>query len=128
MDRFNLPAFSILGIARFTLLQRHVELAWTIAFSVVVGVVLASAFPAIVVYAQDMMSHRIGMVSGLFYGLSFGLGGLRAGCSTCLPNPSASWSSTQACAFLPRLGLFVVFVADVRLAEPARPRPSVSRT
>ena len=87
MDRFNLPAFSILGIARFTLLQRHVELAWTIALSVVVGVVLASAFPAIVVYAQDMMSHRIGMVSGLFYGLSFGLGGLRAGVLDLLAEP-----------------------------------------
>ena len=56
----------------------YVGLGWTVALSVVIGIVLASAFPAIIVYAQDMLTHRIGMVSGLFYGFSFGLGGIGA--------------------------------------------------
>jgi MFS transporter, FSR family, fosmidomycin resistance protein len=70
--------FSILGCAPFTLALPYSSLGWTICLSVVIGLVLASAFPAIIVYAQDMLTHRIGMVSGLFYGFSFGLGGLGA--------------------------------------------------
>lgn len=70
--------FSILGTAPFTLLLPHVSLEWTVALSIVIGLVLSSAFPSIIVYAQDMLTHRIGMVSGLFYGFSFGMGGIGA--------------------------------------------------
>jgi FSR family fosmidomycin resistance protein-like MFS transporter len=110
--------FSILGIAPFTLLLPHVDLAWTVGLSVIIGVVLASAFPAIIVYAQDMMPHRIGMVSGMFYGLSFGLGGVGAAVLGVVADAFSIEFVYQVCAFLPLLGLFAVFLPDVRPSEP----------
>ena len=109
---------SILGIAPFTLLLPHVGLAWTVGLSVVIGVVLASAFPAIIVYAQDMMPHRVGMVSGMFYGLSFGLGGIGAAVLGVVADHYGIVFVYQVCAFLPLLGLLAVFLPDVR--PPAR--------
>jgi len=106
--------FSILGIAPFTLLLPHVDLAWTVALSVVIGVVLASAFPAIIVYAQDMMPHRIGMVSGMFYGVSFGLAGLGAAVLGVVADHFGIVFVYQLCAFLPLLGLLAVLLPDVR--------------
>ena len=105
---------SILGCAPFTLLLPYVSLGWTIALSVVIGLVLASAFPAIIVYAQDMLTHRIGMVSGLFYGFSFGLGGLGAAVLGLLADHFGITFVYQVCAFLPLLGLFAAFLPDVR--------------
>jgi FSR family fosmidomycin resistance protein-like MFS transporter len=105
---------SILGIAPFTLLLPHVGLAWTVGLSVVIGVVLASAFPAIIVYAQDMMPHRVGMVSGMFYGLSFGLGGIGAAVLGVIADHYGIEFVYQICAFLPLLGLLAVFLPDVR--------------
>src|SRR5574338_164088 len=78
---------SILGVAPFTLLLPHVGLAWTTALSVVIGIGIASAFPAIIVYAQDMVPHRIGVMSGLFYGFSFGMGGIGAALLGERPHP-----------------------------------------
>lgn len=106
--------FSILGIAPFTLLLPHVGLAWTVGLSVVIGVVLASAFPAIIVYAQDMMPHRIGMISGMFYGLSFGLGGLGAAVLGIVADHFGIVFVYQVCAFLPLLGLLAVFLPNVQ--------------
>lgn len=106
--------FSILGCAPFTLLLPHVDLTWTIGLSVIIGVVLASAFPAIIVYAQDMMPHRIGVVSGMFYGLSFGLGGIGAAVLGVLADHSGIMFVYQICAFLPLLGLLAVMLPDVR--------------
>jgi FSR family fosmidomycin resistance protein-like MFS transporter len=105
---------SILGCAPFTLLLPYVSLGWTVALSVVIGLVLASAFPAIIVYAQDMLVHRIGMVSGLFYGFSFGLGGLGAAVLGLLADHVGIDFVYQVCAFLPLLGLFAAFLPDVR--------------
>lgn len=119
--------FSILGIAPFTLLLPHVDLAWTIGLSVVIGAVLASAFPAIIVYAQDMMPYRIGMVSGMFYGLSFGLGGLGAAVLGVVADRFGIEFVYAVCAFLPLLGLLAAFLPDVR--PPAHvPAPAVRRT
>ena len=106
--------FSILGIAPFTLMLPYVDLAWTIGLSVVIGAVLASAFPAIIVYAQDMLPHRIGMVSGMFYGLSFGLGGVGAAVLGVVADHFSIEFVYQLCAFLPLLGLLAVFLPDVR--------------
>lgn len=106
--------FSILGCAPFTLALPYSNLGWTIGLSVVIGVVLASAFPAIIVYAQDMLTHRIGMVSGLFYGFSFGLGGLGAAVLGVLADHFGIVFVYQVCAFLPLLGLFTAFLPDVR--------------
>ena len=117
--------FSILGVAPFTLLLPHVGLTWTVGLSVVIGLLLASAFPAIIVYAQDMMPHRIGMISGMFYGFSFGLGGLGAAVLGVLADDWGIVMVYQVCAFLPLLGLFAVFLPDVRppAAEPATATP-----
>jgi MFS transporter, FSR family, fosmidomycin resistance protein len=112
---------SILGCAPFTLLLPYVTLGWTVALSVVIGVVLASAFPAIIVYAQDMLTHRIGMVSGLFYGFSFGLGGIGAAVLGVLADRFGISFVYQVCAFLPLLGLFAAFLPDVR---PPRTTPA----
>jgi FSR family fosmidomycin resistance protein-like MFS transporter len=83
----------------------------------VIGLVLASAFPAIIVYAQDMLSHRIGMVSGMFYGFSFGLGGIGAAVLGVIADPFGIVFVYEVCAFLPLLGLLAVFLPDVRPPE-----------
>ncbi|MEO7068740.1 MAG: MFS transporter [Rhodanobacter sp.] len=116
--------FSILGIAPFTLVLPYVGLGWTVGLSVIIGAVLASAFPAIIVYAQDMMPHRIGMISGMFYGFSFGLGGLGAAVLGVVADHYGIVFVYQVCAFLPLLGLMAVFLPDVR--PPPREQPSVS--
>ena len=88
-----------------------------IVLSLEIGLVLASAFPAIIVYAQDMLAHRIGMVSGLFYGFSVGLGGLGAAVLGLLADRFGVEFVYRVCAFLPLLGLFAVFLPDVRPPE-----------
>jgi FSR family fosmidomycin resistance protein-like MFS transporter len=109
--------FSILGCAPFTLALPYSNLGWTVGLSVVIGLVLASAFPAIIVYAQDMLTHRIGMISGLFYGFSFGLGGLGAAVLGVLADDFGIVFVYKVCAFLPLLGLFAAFLPDVRPPE-----------
>lgn len=119
--------FSILGCAPFTLALPYVGLGWTVALSIVIGLVLASAFPAIIVYAQDMLTHRIGMVSGLFYGFSFGLGGLGAALLGFLADRFGITFVYEVCAFLPLIGLLAAFLPDVRPPsddEPAAPASS----
>ncbi len=106
--------FSILGCAPFTLALPYVGLTWTVGLSVIIGLILASAFPAIIVYAQDMLSHRIGMVSGLFYGFSFGLGGIGAAVLGVIADHFGIVFVYQICAFLPLLGLLAAFLPDVR--------------
>ncbi|MBN8728283.1 MAG: MFS transporter [Xanthomonadales bacterium] len=106
--------FSILGAAPFTLVLPWVGLGWTVALSVVIGLVLASAFPAIIVYAQDMLTHRIGMVSGLFYGFSFGLGGLGAAVLGLIADDFGILFVYQVCAWLPLLGVLALWLPDVR--------------
>jgi MFS transporter, FSR family, fosmidomycin resistance protein len=113
--------FSILGCAPFTLLLPYVGLGWTIVLSLVIGLVLSSAFPAIIVYAQDMLAHRIGMVSGLFYGFSFGLGGMGAAVLGLLADRFGIEFVYKVCAFLPLLGLFAAFLPDVRPPEQTNP-------
>jgi FSR family fosmidomycin resistance protein-like MFS transporter len=106
--------FSILGCAPFTLALPYVGLGATVGLSVLIGLILASAFPAIVVYAQDMLAHRIGMVSGLFYGFSFGLGGLGAAVLGVIADHFGIVFMYRVCAFLPLLGLLAAFLPDVR--------------
>ncbi|CAM5792512.1 MFS transporter [Castellaniella caeni] len=118
--------FSILGCAPFTLALPYVGLGTTVVLSAIIGLVLASAFPAIIVYAQDMMTHRIGMVSGLFYGFSFGLGGLGAAVLGLIADRFGIVFVYQLCAFLPLLGLLAVLLPDVRPPEQ-RARPSGQR-
>ncbi|MBK7251654.1 MAG: MFS transporter [Gammaproteobacteria bacterium] len=113
--------FSILGCAPFALILPYAGLGWTVALSVVIGLVIASAFPAIIVYAQDMLTHRIGMVSGLFYGFSFGLGGIGAAVLGLLADRFGIDVVYRMCAFLPLLGVLAILLPDVRPPAPAGP-------
>lgn len=114
---------SILGVLPFTLMLPHASLFWTGILSVVIGLILASAFSAIVVYAQELMPGRIGLVAGLFFGLSFGLGGLGAALLGELADHTSIEFVYAVCAFLPAIGLLTAFLPNLdrrRAAEPAR--------
>ncbi len=104
---------SILGVLPFTLVLPYVGLAATIALSVVIGLVLSSAFSAIVVYAQELMPGRVGMVSGLFFGLAFGMAGIGAAVLGQLIDFTSIDFVYQVCAFLPVIGLLTVFLPDL---------------
>jgi FSR family fosmidomycin resistance protein-like MFS transporter len=105
---------SILGVLPFTLLLPHVDLIPTAALSVLIGFVIASAFPAIVVFGQELMPGRVGMVSGLFFGFIFGIGGMGAAALGAL----ADWRGIRfvfdLCSFLPALGLLTMLLPNLR--------------
>jgi MFS transporter, FSR family, fosmidomycin resistance protein len=110
---------SILGAAPFTLLLPHAGLLGTTLLSVCVGVVLSSAFPAILVYAQELLPGSVGLISGLFYGFAFGMGGLGSAVLGKLADLSSIAHVYQLIAFLPLLGLIAVFLPNVsRLVRP----------
>ncbi len=104
---------SILGILPFTLALPYAGLTATVGLSVVIGLVLSSAFSAIVVYAQELMPGRVGMVSGLFFGLAFGMAGIGAA----VLGQLADWTSIgfvyHLCSFLPLIGLLTAFLPEV---------------
>ncbi len=102
--------FSILGALPFTLALPHAGLFWTAVFTVLIGLIMASAFSAILVYAQDLMPGRVGLVAGIFFGFSFGLGGLGAAALGRLADWTGIETVYQICAFLPVLGLATVFL------------------
>jgi FSR family fosmidomycin resistance protein-like MFS transporter len=110
--------FSILGALPFTLLLPHVDLFWTGPLAIVIGLILASAFPAIVVFAQELAPGNVGMVAGLCFGLSFGLGGLGAAVLGHVADLKGIAFVYQVCAFLPAIGLLAAF-----LPRLDRPRP-----
>ena len=110
---------SILGVAPFALALPYADLLWTGVLSVVIGMVLASAFPAIIVYAQDLVPARLGMISGLFYGLAFGMGGVGAAVLGQLADAHGIEYVYRLCAWLPLLGVFAVFLPDLRPARTA---------
>lgn len=111
---------SILGVAPFTLLLPHVGLAWTGVLSVVIGLVLSSAFSAILVYAQDLVPERVGMISGMFFGLAFGLGGIGAAVLGEVADHRGIDFVYQVCAYLPLLGALTMFLPNLeRPREPA---------
>jgi MFS transporter, FSR family, fosmidomycin resistance protein len=115
---------SILGVLPFTLALPYVGLTLTVALSAVIGLVLASAFSAIVVYAQELMPGRVGMVSGLFFGLAFGMGGLGAAVLGVL----ADWTSIdfvyKVCAFLPAIGFLAAFLPSLDSKLPMLRKPT----
>jgi FSR family fosmidomycin resistance protein-like MFS transporter len=103
---------SILGTAPFSLWLPHAGLALTAALTVVIGLILASAFSAIVVYAQELVPGRIGMIAGLFFGLAFGVAGIGSALLGRLADRTGIEFVFQLCAFLPLLGLLTVFLPD----------------
>lgn len=104
---------SILGVAPFTLLMPYAGLALTGVLSVVIGLVLASAFSAILVYAQELLPGRVGLVSGLFFGLAFGMAGIGAAVLGKLADHTSLGFVYQVCSYLPLLGVLTVFLPDI---------------
>ena len=96
---------SILGVAPFALLLPHADLFWTTTLTVVIGLVLSSAFSAILVYAQELVPGKVGMVSGLFFGFAFGMGGLGAALLGLLADHTSIAFVYDAIAYLPLLGV-----------------------
>jgi FSR family fosmidomycin resistance protein-like MFS transporter len=105
--------FSILGALPFTLLLPHASLFWTGPLTVMIGLILASAFPAIVVFAQELVPGKVGMISGLFFGFSFGMGGLGAAALGWLADRTSIETVYQICAFLPAIGLLTTFLPNI---------------
>lgn len=104
---------SILGVLPFTLILPHVDLFWTAVLTVPIGLILASAFSAIVVYAQDLMPGRIGTVAGLFFGFAFGMGGIGAASLGVLADHTSISFVYNVCAFLPAIGLLALMLPNL---------------
>lgn len=104
---------SILGVLPFTLLLPHANLFWTGILSVPIGLILASAFPAIIVYAQELVPARVGAVAGSFFGLAFGLGAIGAAALGALADATSITYVFGLCAFLPAIGLLAGFLPKV---------------
>jgi FSR family fosmidomycin resistance protein-like MFS transporter len=108
---------SILGVLPFTLALPYASLFWTGVLSVVIGLVLASAFSAILVYAQDLVPGKVGAISGLFFGLAFGMGGIGAAVLGALADRTSIDFVYRVCAFLPAIGLLTIFLPAISPAE-----------
>jgi MFS transporter, FSR family, fosmidomycin resistance protein len=104
---------SILGVLPFTLLLPHANLLWTVVLTVPIGFILASAFPAIVVYAQELMPGKTGTVAGLFFGFAFGMGGIGAAVLGALADHSSIEFVYRICAWLPLVGLLAALLPAV---------------
>ena len=119
--------FSILGPLPFTLLLPHVNLFWTVTLTIAIGIILSSAFSAILVYAQELMPGRVGMIAGLFFGLAFGMGGIGAAVLGDLADRTSVEFVYNVCAFLPAIGLLTAFLPNLETArQRMRKSPAVS--
>jgi FSR family fosmidomycin resistance protein-like MFS transporter len=115
-DRFgrkHVIWFSILGALPFTLMLPYASEFWTWPLTVVIGLILASAFPAIVVFAQELAPGKVGMISGLFFGFSFGMGGIGAAVLGWLADHTSVETIYKICAFLPAIGLLAAFLPKI---------------
>ena len=110
---------SILGILPFTLALPYVGLAATVVLTVIIGFALASAFPAIIVFAQELLPGKIGMVSGIFFGLAFGMGGLGAAALGALADQTSIVFVYHVTAFLPAIGLLTIFLPNLERGRTA---------
>jgi FSR family fosmidomycin resistance protein-like MFS transporter len=105
---------SILGVLPFTLILPYADLFWTVALTIPIGLIMASSFPAIIVFAQELVPGRVGVVSGLFFGVTFGIAGLGAAVLGQVADHTSIEFVYRICAFLPALGLLAVFLPDTR--------------
>jgi FSR family fosmidomycin resistance protein-like MFS transporter len=104
----------------FTLLLPHASLFWTGPLTVVIGLILASAFPAIVVFGQELAPGNVGLISGMFFGFSFGMGGIGAAALGRLADIAGINTVYNVCAFLPVIGLLAAFLPDIRKPKTQR--------
>ena len=110
---------SILGVLPFTLALPHANLFWTSVLSVVIGLILSSAFSAILVYAQELLPGKVGMIAGLFFGFAFGMGGLGAALLGQLADAKGIEYVYAVCAYLPAIGLLAVLLPNLRERKTA---------
>ena len=108
---------SILGVTPFALVLPHANLFWTALLSVFIGVIMASAFPAILVYATELVPGKVGLIAGLFFGLAFGLAGIGSAVLGKLADATSIEFVISACSFLPLIGLLTWFLPDLRKAN-----------
>ncbi len=115
--------FSILGVLPFSLLLPFAGAFWTGPLVVIIGLILASAFPAIVVFAQELAPGKVGMMSGLLFGFSFGMGGLGAAILGVMADRTGIETVYRLCAFLPAIGLLAAFLPKIDKHPPLAPTP-----
>ena len=114
-DRLGFKAViwvSILGILPFTILLPYANLFWTVALTIPIGLIQASAFTAMIVYAQELVPGRVGLIGGLFFGFAFGMAGLGAALLGRLADQTSLDFVYHVCSFLPLVGLLTVFLPD----------------
>ena len=114
--------YSILGVLPFTLILPYANLFWTGILSVVIGLILASAFSTILVFAQELVPTKVGTISGTFFGLAFGLGGIGAALLGKLADATNIRFVYHVCSFLPAVGILTAFLPDLSPAEPKSTR------
>ncbi|HRP78710.1 MAG TPA: MFS transporter [Aquamicrobium sp.] len=122
-DRFGSRTviwFSILGVLPFTLALPYADLFWSGVLSLIVGVVMASAFPAIVVFAQELVPGRVGMIAGIFFGFAFGMGGIAAAVLGVLADVNGIEWVYSVCSFLPVLGVLTILLPSRKELRQAR--------
>jgi FSR family fosmidomycin resistance protein-like MFS transporter len=112
--------FSILGALPFTLALPYVDFTWTVVLTFIIGVILASAFSAIVVFAQELVPGRVGLIAGLFFGLAFGIGGVGAAVLGIVADHTSIEFVFKLCSYLPLLGLLTVFLPQIGKGRHAR--------
>lgn len=125
-DRFGRKVViwvSILGVLPFTLALPYANLFWTGVLSVFIGMILASAFPAIVVYAQELLPARVGTVAGMSFGFAFGMGGIGAAVLGHVADMTSLAYVYHLCSFLPAIGLLAVFLPQLETESRRRRRP-----
>ncbi|WP_305082283.1 MFS transporter [Olivibacter sp. SDN3] len=116
-DRFGrkyIIWFSILGTSPFALFLPHANLFWTAVLAIVIGFILASAFSAILVYAQELLPGKVGMISGLFFGFAFGMGGLGSAVLGTVADHTSINFVFSLCAYLPLIGILTYFLPNVK--------------
>lgn len=111
---------SILGAAPFTLCLPYLSLVWTIVFAVLIGLIIASAFSAILVYATDLMPDKIGLVAGLFFGFMFGMGGIGSAVLGAVADDTSIEYVFKICAFLPLMGIITAFLPNIQGTKKAK--------
>lgn len=110
--------FSILGTLPFSLALPYANEFWSVALTIPIGLILSSAFPAMVVYAQELLPGRVGMISGLFFGLAFGLGGMGAALMGAMADATSIGTVFHIASFLPALGLLAFFLPSHEASKP----------
>ncbi|WP_354043654.1 MFS transporter [Devosia sp. UYZn731] len=115
-DRFGAKFviwFSILGVLPFTLALPYADLTWTVILTIIIGLIFSSAFSAIVVFAQELMPGRVGLIAGIFFGFAFGAGGIAAAALGAVADFTSIEHVFWLCSFLPLAGLLTVFLPDM---------------